>query len=292
MKEDIPHIDFKAPINQDFGFEVMTISQISDSKKEHLHNPEQPHKLGFYILIFFTEGEGEHFIDFNWYPVQQNSLVYLTKDQINAFKFSDSLKGLCIIFNEDYFVQSFSHLPKDFIFRLFNPQLFSPVLQISEESDFKNYLLLLKKEYDKINVINKKTITESLLVILLSKAESHSQAQSFYSLDSPKISIFQKFNNLLAEKFTESRSAVFYSDELSISYKHLNTICKSLIHKTAKNVIDDFIILQAKRSLINSPIKSTELAYSLGFEDPTNFTKYFKNHTGLTPNSFKNSYSK
>ncbi|MBI0400047.1 helix-turn-helix transcriptional regulator [Cyclobacterium marinum] len=50
--------------------------------------------------------------------------------------------------------------------------------------------------------------------------------------------------------------------------------------------MDDFIILQAKRNLINSTTNSAELAYKLGFEDPTNFTKYFKKNTGLTPKSF------
>ena len=59
----------------------------------------------------------------------------------------------------------------------------------------------------------------------------------------------------------------------------------------SQKVIDDYIILQAKRNLINSSLKSTELAYKLGFEDPTNFTKYFKKNTGLTPNSFIKSIS-
>ena len=54
------------------------------------------------------------------------------------------------------------------------------------------------------------------------------------------------------------------------------------------SIINDFIVLQAKRKLINSDIKSAQLAHFLGFEDPTNFTKYFKKLTGLTPKSFKN----
>ena len=72
----------------------------------------------------------------------------------------------------------------------------------------------------------------------------------------------------------------------------LNHICKEVIQKTAKQCIDDFIILEAKRNLINSGIKSTELTYQLGFTESTNFVKYFKKHTGLTPNQFKKLHSK
>ncbi|MGB2684580.1 MAG: helix-turn-helix domain-containing protein, partial [Olleya sp.] len=71
---------------------------------------------------------------------------------------------------------------------------------------------------------------------------------------------------------------------------HLNTICKATIAITAKQFIDQFVVLEAKRLLINSEIKSTELAYSLGFEESTNFVKYFKKHTGFTPNKFKKNY--
>jgi AraC-like DNA-binding protein len=283
---DIPHIEFNPATIGNFGIEIISIEKITQNKEQYTHNPELPHQLKFYILFFFTQGTGRHFIDFNWYPVQQNSLVYLTKEQVNAFEFSENLKGYCIIFTENYFVDCFSNLSKDFVFRLFNPQLFSPILQIPKESDFNTYFNLLQKEYNHPKSFNQKTVIESLFVILVSKAEHIKQNQTFNIKDSSKIMVFQKFTSLIEQNLSKSRSAEFYATELAISYKHLNTICKELLNKTAKSVIDDFVILQAKRHLINSDIKSTELAYKLGFEDPTNFTKYFKKKTGLTPKSF------
>tara|TARA_R110002049_G_scaffold138450_6_gene298561 strand:+ start:8342 stop:9223 length:882 start_codon:yes stop_codon:yes gene_type:complete len=292
MTKDIPHITFNPATTDNIGFEIVPIEQIAKSKNEHKHNPELPHQLKFYNLIFFTQGTGRHFIDFNWYPVQQNSLVYLTKDQINAFEFSEELKGYCIIFTEEYFVNSFSNLTDDFVFRLFNPELFSPILQIPQNSDFIIYFNLLLKEYGNSHSFNHKIIINSLLTILISKAENLKQNLTFHISDSSKVILYQNFISLIEKSLTKSRSANFYAKELAISYKHLNTICKELINKTAKNVIDDFVILQAKRNLINSTTNSSELAYSLGFEDPTNFTKYFKKNTGLTPKSFVKSLSK
>lgn len=286
MTKTIPQITFKNEIKDNFGFDIVSIQKIAKNKNDFQHHPELPHQLKFYNFIFFTEGSGRHFIDFKWYSVQKNSLVYLTKDQVNAFEFSENLKGFCLIFTEEYFVQCFSNVSNDFIFRLFNPQLFSPILQIPTNSDFENYFNLLKNEYENPNIFNHKTIIDSLFVLLISKAENIKQHQTFNIKHSSKVIIFQKFTSLIDKHLTKSRSAEFYANELAITYKHLNSICKELVNKTAKNVIDDYLILQAKRNLINLNIKSNELAYKLGFEDPTNFTKYFKKHTGLTPNSF------
>lgn len=287
MAKGIPHIEFDASTKKDFGFDIVSIETIYKNKEDFKHDPEVPHQLKFYNLIFFTEGKGKHFVDFNWYHVQQNSLVYLTKEQVHAFQFSKNLKGYCVIFTEGFFIKCFSHLPEKFVFRLFNPQLFSSIIQIPKESDFIEYFHLLKKEYSKSNTFNKNAILESLLTVLISKAEHIKQDQTFHIKNASKIITFQKFTNLIEANFHKSRHAAFYAEKLAITYKHLNTICKDLVNKTAKLVIDDFIILQAKRNLINSNLKSSQLAYKMGFEDPTNFTKYFKKHTTFTPKAFK-----
>jgi len=292
MTKDIPHINFNPATTDNFGFEIVPIEKIAQNRNQNKHNSELPHQLKFYNLIFFTEGHGRHFIDFNWHKVQQNTLVYITKEQINAFDFSTNLKGFCLVFTEEFFVKCFSNLSEGFVFRLFNPQLFSPIVEIPVNSDFITYFKLLKNEFSRTETLNQKNIIESLFSVLISKAEDIKRKQTIKIKDSPKIKIFQKFTSLIEQHLSTSRSADFYAKELTITYKHLNTICKDLVNKTAKNVIDDLVILKAKRSLINSQIRSNELAYKLGFEDPTNFTKYFKKNTGLTPKEFILSTSK
>ena len=291
MKKDIPHIEFGPAQRGSFGFEIVPIEKIAQIKNESGHDPRSPHQLKFYNLIFFTHGKGRHYIDFNWYPVQKNTLVYLAKEQVNAFDFSGDLKGYCMVFTEAFFVSCFTNLTRDFVFRLFNPQLYSPTFRIPETSDFKDYFDLLVKEFNVSTSFNHKNIINALFTILISKAEGIKQSQHPIPTDSSRIMLFQRFTTLIENHYSESRNASFYADKLAITYKHLNIVSRETVHKTAKNVIDDFIILQAKRKLINSSIKTTQLAYDLGFEDPTNFTKYFKKQTGLTPKSFIESLS-
>ncbi len=83
MKTEIPHIQFNSIIPENFGFEILPIEKLIRQKEQYDHNPESPHQLKFYNLIFFTKGTGRHFIDFKWFPVKANNLIYLTKEQVN-----------------------------------------------------------------------------------------------------------------------------------------------------------------------------------------------------------------
>lgn len=291
MKTQLPHITFDPRKENRRGLEIVPIHRIFRNREQYAHDPNLPHQLKFYNLIFFSKGSGRHFIDFNWYEVTEGSVVYLAKEQVNAFELSEHLDGYCIIFTEPYFVECFSHLPNNFFQRLFDPNAQS-VVNIAKDSDVWTYFHLLTEEYERKDQYNHETIIDSLFAILISKLEEIKLRNDQYPENAVKSIVFHQFTSLLKENYAVQRNAQFYADRLSISYKHLNIICKEVVHKTAKHVIDDFIILQAKRNLINSDIKSTELAYTLGFEDPTNFTKFFKKRTGSTPKTFKNAFRK
>ena len=288
MIKEIPHISFETKFPEINGVEIFPIENLIERKTLLEHNPEKAHQLEFYMLIFFTNGTSKHLVDFVWHEVKENTVIYLTKGQVNAFHFKKEIKGFMLLFTEEYFNDQLSKLPNDTILRLFTSHLFSPKIQIPESSNAGDYIRLFFHEfYKEKGAFNKKNVINNLYNIIFSKLESLKQHQTFYLKDSNKLKTFLTFKTLLEKNYSKSRNADFYASLLNITYKHLNSICKEVINQTTKQFIDDFIILEAKRNLINSSIKSTELAYSMGFEESSNFVKYFKKHTGLTPNNFK-----
>ena len=82
-----------------------------------------------------------------------------------------------------------------------------------------------------------------------------------------------------------------YSDELGYSTKTLNKLTKATVHKTAKEFLDEIHLKQIKRLLINSTASIKEIAYQSGFDEPTNFYKFFKRTTGLTPEQFRTQHN-
>jgi len=291
MTIEIPHISFKSKFPAINGIEIIRLEDIIRRKDDLDHCPEKAHQVAFYKLVFYTGGETEHLVDFVWHKVKKNTVICLSKGQVNAFKFNPDVKGYVILFTEDYFKKQLNNIPGDTVMRLFTSHLFSPKIQIPETSNTLSFVKLLFEEFYPLSGnYNKQNIVDSLYTIIFSKIEELKKHQTNYLKESEKLSLFLNFQGLLKNDYTLSRNADYYAEKLNITYKHLNVVCKEVVNSTAKQFIDDFIILEAKRKLINSSIKSTELSYLMGFEESTNFVKYFKKLTGFTPNQFKKNH--
>ena len=291
MPNEIPNIAFNAQKENNHGIDILRLESLFERITEFEHNPEKAHQVAFNMIVYYTAGESKQLVDFVWHDVKKNTLIHLSKGQINAFQFNKGLTGYIILFTEKYLKQQINALPKNELIRLFNSHLFSPRIQVPEDSNVLRYIELFYEEYNDVNEsYNQENTYDALHTIIFSKLERLKQYQTFHLKRSDKLNTFLNFKSLLEGSYTNSRNADYYANALHITYKHLNTICKDTIAVTAKEYIDAFVILEAKRLLINSEIKSTELAYALGFDEPTNFIKYFKKHTGLTPNDFKKDY--
>jgi YesN/AraC family two-component response regulator len=65
---------------------------------------------------------------------------------------------------------------------------------------------------------------------------------------------------------------------------------KTSVGKTVSDLINDQIILEAKRHLIATPAQVKEIADQLGYEDPSYFIRFFKKHTGYSPDTFRKNF--
>lgn len=290
MKKDLPIIPYESNSIHDFGAEIITIESLYERIHHLNHEIDKAHHLGFNLLVYYTEGRTKHLIDFVWHDVYKNTLMHIAKGQVNAFQFNKDTKGFLMLFTDEYLKKQLSRLPQQEVIRMFNSNLFSPRIQIPKKDNVNLYFKLFFEEYQmEKNRLHQKTL-DSLFTIIFAKLEQLKQDQTFHVENNQHLEVFLAFKKLVEQNFTVSRNADYYASQLNITYKHLNVICKEIVNTTAKNFIDEFVILEAKRNLINSTIKSSELAYKMGFNEPTNFVKYFKKITGFTPNSFKKEY--
>ncbi|MEL6357315.1 MAG: helix-turn-helix domain-containing protein, partial [Bacteroidota bacterium] len=131
----------------------------------------------------------------------------------------------------------------------------------------------------------KADVIASILTIFLLKAQSH----TIEKLDPVREDHeqFLQFQQLVASKYTTTRTAKHYAEWLNIQLKDLNKICHSFTGKTAKVFIINYITLEAKRWLVTTRLPIKRVAYECGFSEPTNFLKFFKKNTGVTPSEFR-----
>ncbi|MGX1931030.1 helix-turn-helix domain-containing protein [Flagellimonas sp. 2504JD4-2] len=249
----------------------------------------KPHLLDFYLFIFLTRGESEHFIDFSWRKVRKGMFVYLAEGQISAFKLNAKLEGYVILFTKDYLNKQLDKIPKEAFICLFTPHLYPSIFEIPNNTGTISYIDFLYQEYIcRKGESSQEYIIDSLYAIIFAKIEQLKKHNILHPNESNKLALFLKFETILEKEYQFNRNASYYAKKLHVTYQYLNHLCKEVVGQSTKRFIDSFVILEAKRKLINSDIKSSELAHSMGFEESTNFVKYFKKHTKFTPNQFKN----
>lgn len=197
-----------------------------------------------------------------------------------------------MVFTEDFIIKHLGEKEGLKALQLFNELLESPKIQL-------NKLLLVEVEtiLDQINNEAKldidsysSSIKRSLLHILISKLYREQTKNKNTLTNTKYLNQFLKFQNLIEEQWFENKTAMHYAKQMSISSKTLNNIVKSTINSSAKSLIDDIVTTQIKHLLVNTELSVTEIAYQAGFDDPTNFFKYFKKNTSFSPNQFRNAF--
>lgn len=99
--------------------------------------------------------------------------------------------------------------------------------------------------------------------------------------------LFNSFMRTLESQYKQSRDVGYYAERLSISPKYLGMITQRVTGHHAKAIIDHYVVLQMKQSLATEQKSIKELSWDYHFCDISFFCRYFKRHTGLTPQQFR-----
>lgn len=99
--------------------------------------------------------------------------------------------------------------------------------------------------------------------------------------------ILWKFLTLLKQYHKEERTVNFYADKMCISPKHLSSVIKQMSHKTAHEIIADFVTMTAKRLLKATTMSIQEISDELNFANQSFFGKFFKQNTGQSPSAYR-----
>lgn len=126
-------------------------------------------------------------------------------------------------------------------------------------------------------------LTLVLLSTLARRAESASQSEN------SRIDRFREFRGLVEDHFTEHRRVSWYADRLHVSESSLNRLCDRAAGRTAFEVLQDRLELEARRRLRYTTVPVTLLARELGFVEQSYFSRFFRRRTGSSPTAFRRS---
>lgn len=290
MKDDIKRIKFdnrKVPRSH---FDIIKIEDLL--RKDLDHDITKLHRVNFYILLIVTFGQGYHTIDFTDYKYQRGVILTIRKDQIHKFFRTGDTQGYLVIFTEDFIVSLLEENEAQKSLQLFNELLGIPKVKVDQGDffDISHLVNYIENEYLTVQDEYSSGIIRSLLHVLLTKLYRYKTGENPSILTKKYLQEFLAFQHLVEQKCFSTKTVKDYAEELGFSTKKLNMIVQSIVQKPAKTFIDDILILQIKRLLINSGLSIKEIAYATGFDEPTNLFKYFKRHTGSSPESFRQAH--
>lgn len=99
--------------------------------------------------------------------------------------------------------------------------------------------------------------------------------------------LFNRFMMLLEKDYKISRDVNYYAEQMNFSSKYLTNIVNQVTGHTPKTIIDQYVILQLKMHLKRTTQSIKEMAWEFHFADVSFFCRYFKKHTGLTPQQIR-----
>lgn len=289
MKNNIENIIFSRFVNQPIPFEFISFKELYRRCKESNYDLSNPHRIKFNALLIITEGESFHSIDFKEEVLSPGVILPLTKDQIHSFNKNLNVKGCIISFEEKFITENISEKNLFHFLHIYH----TPSILIGKENmaTLNPFLQLLENLHLDSNNMMKPEIINSTFMALLFQIKRLSIYQH-KTFESQRFKDFIQFKQLITEYYHESHNAKDYAKKLNVSYKYLNDVCKQIGYKTAKAFLDSWLLLEAKRNISENQYTSQEIAYKMGFKEPSNFNRFFKKFTNQTPNQFQQKLEK
>ncbi len=288
MPDTLIKLPFRHSKGRSVGIEVLTFAELYKRQVTLDHLITVPHSIGFYMLVYVEDGIGTHTVDFKTFDVAPHTLAVISKNQVQQFDPTMALGGYIILITEDFIHRALFDLEGSVSRLLFEP-VTTQAYFLRDAQTMLPHIERLTAEYiQEGNSPEQAPILLRELGLILLKAERLRRSQLSSSLQqaeaSPRLIAFR---DLLQSHYSEHWTAQMYADALGFSKKTLGNLTRKHLHRTPKEVIDQRLLLEVKRMLVHTDLSIKEIAYQLGFEDPSNLNKFFRRIDGITPSAFR-----
>lgn len=247
-----------------------------------------PHVHSFYEILWFKEGTGIHTIDFHEYEVNANTIFFLSPGQIHSFDHGVCYKGYSLKMCTDFMRNESSRFLKYNVFHSFDV---TPCYTLNDENvdELEHIVRSIEDETCHPDALGNADVLQSLLRIFLVKILRHSLHEGTLQLSAlkPSHQLFVSFRRLVEKKFNRVHTVQGYADQLNVAVRTLNKSVNECSSMSPLAFINERIILEAKRMIRYTNLMVKEIAFDLGYDDPSYFVKFFKRQTGYLPSEFR-----
>ena len=245
-----------------------------------------PHRKDHHLFVFMRRGGTRQWIDMIPYDLKDNTVYLVGPGQIIVKEGADELWATGIAFTREFLsMQENASLNQ------------LPIIQDSQhphelplnEADVvfvEDLLTKINAEYQIRSEWRHRMLT-AYLTLLFTYLSRIYLAQLKSTVPSPDKQLITNFQSKINMHFHELHEVSDYASLLNVSSGHLSEMVKTQSGKPAIKHIHERLILEAKRLLFHTDNSLKEIAFDLGFSDPSYFNRFFKRETASTPNEYR-----
>ncbi len=267
------------------GFKIRKVEDIAslDAEKkivQHLHRHD------FFFILALEEGKGLHEIDFVPYTVLDHSIFLMRPGQAHKLDLEVGCTGFLLEFDPQFYRPD-NKLSSQRLRRASNKKYCK--LEMARFNRLQALLGAMFEEFTNKEEGYLDVIKASLDIFFIEfiRQSPNPKAASSTTTNPYTQERFEEFLELLEKNIATHKQVSRYSNLMNLSPYQLNEITKSSIAKTASELINDQILLEAKRYLLATSNQVKDIADHLGYEDVSYFIRFFKKHTGHSPEAFR-----
>jgi len=251
------------------------------------------HRHSFYYILALKEAAGEHSIDFTPYKITDNTIFLVRPGQVHGLTFEKPSTGYLLQFAEDFY-PAIRRSPGQ-LFRVFGQRNIC-ALDADRSKKLFSILALMLDEYDGRQERYLEVIRAGLEIFFIELSRQCSLPPAptpcVGTPSSPCVggNTQERLEALLAlieHHISTHKEVAWYAGKLRLTSYQLNAATKTALGKTCSEVIDAHIVLEAKRHLLATSNQVKQIAGDLGYDDVSYFIRFFRKHTGYSPESFR-----
>ena len=277
----IPQFALYGEPNSSQNVEFVHIEDIADrsSKNAWLIKPHRHTKL-FQVLCMFEGGVSVQ-LDEESYSLSGSCAIVIPAGVVHGFHFLPETQGLVLSLAEPQY--SKHHL------NAMSRQ--ASIMDLNESgvvlAQLQQYLSLIKAEFQRTEADYEQALEALVTLTLTTLKRQFDKLQMQNSQTDTASLLLSKFRALLEKNYRQQWSVQEYCAALHTSISTLNRLCHEMLGLTAKVIIQDRVLIEAKRRLIYTEDSLDQVAYTLGFKDPAYFSRFFKKLEGLPPSEYR-----
>jgi AraC-like DNA-binding protein len=274
------------------GIEVMTLGDLR--QRVSARRLAIPERVEFFMLLLIDRGRGTHVIDFSQVALQPGSLVFVRPGQVQQWQSKEALAGTLLLV--DPAVMS-PPGPRLSVQQTLASQLADwpdcATLSVPARRQIQDQFAALGHECAQFDAseLGIALIRSMLTTLLLCVARAHARALPRFPHRAGMAGLVRMLAQAIDAQVRQRPTVQSLASTLGYSTSSLNRACLAVEGRSAKQVLDRRVALEAQRLLVHSRDAASQIGTSLGFSEPTNFLKFFKRTVGCTPDAFRRQHS-